>query len=693
MKKFLASLLVMVLAIALVPQGLFTIDVHAATSGDFTYSVSNGEATITDFPDDYSGALTIPSMLGGYPVTTIDGYALTGCENITSIIIPDSISHIFADAFWGCSALTSITVKEENPNFSSMDGVLFNKDKTILLLYPSGKTDTTYTIPHTVTTIGERAFGNAAHLQSINMGASVLSIEFQAFYGCSGISSITIGNSVARIGEQAFVSCTQLKTIILPISITTIHDSVFLFSQLDTVRYNGNVSDRNNINIGNHNEALLNATWYYNGDPFVTQIELIKRPKLYYLAGELFDPTGTVLRLHFSDGTSEDITIDHYDLYNNYFNTYYCKKLGASSRLEPLGGFGIEDLEILSYNFFDQRIDIDFFRKPIQSVSINDDAKNLVITITVLDNTTHTLTALGFIPRMGDSCPDGNHASAFGELITDQGVFHVGFLPNCDGSLRMEIDGKSSNTLVNGCDWYDMYMEKQWPTDGGNALWNMLSHFRSFNGIITNENIDSIIDYTTSVNTLEITDTSDGYILPNGNVALMGWYRGADLRNAIKKTFAVDSMDLSLSIHYDSKNDRYPVLGSGIVNDIHSLPSLTYKNGFWEMYWAEILTYPYSYARYDNEGRILRFSHGEPIITYGDPTDDMIVDSRDLVLIRKFMANFDYDTNTSTVEVAGGADTNGDGGIDARDLVLLRQYFANYDYDSGSSSVVLGPQN
>jgi len=70
-----------------------------------------------------------------------------------------------------------------------------------------------------------------------------------------------------------------------------------------------------------------------------------------------------------------------------------------------------------------------------------------------------------------------------------------------------------------------------------------------------------------------------------------------------------------------------------------------------------------------------------------------MIDSRDLVLIRKFMANFDYDTNTSTVEVAGGADTNGDGGIDARDLVLLRQYFANYDYDSGSSSVVLGPQN
>jgi len=78
---------------------------------------------------------------------------------------------------------------------------------------------------------------------------------------------------------------------------------------------------------------------------------------------------------------------------------------------------------------------------------------------------------------------------------------------------------------------------------------------------------------------------------------------------------------------------------------------------------------------------------------YGDASSDNMIDSRDLVLIRKFMANFDYDTNTSTVEVAGGADTNGDGGIDARDLVLLRQYFANYDYDSGSSSVVLGPQN
>ncbi len=76
---------------------------------------------------------------------------------------------------------------------------------------------------------------------------------------------------------------------------------------------------------------------------------------------------------------------------------------------------------------------------------------------------------------------------------------------------------------------------------------------------------------------------------------------------------------------------------------------------------------------------------------YGDANDDRTVNGQDLVLLRKYLAGYDYDTGASTITVGKGTDANGDGTINGKDLVMLRKYLANYDYDSGSSDVVLGP--
>ena len=83
---------------------------------------------------------------------------------------------------------------------------------------------------------------------------------------------------------------------------------------------------------------------------------------------------------------------------------------------------------------------------------------------------------------------------------------------------------------------------------------------------------------------------------------------------------------------------------------------------------------------------------GESEILYGDTNGDGSIDMKDVVLLRKYMANYDYDTESSSEVVEPGADANGDGSIDMKDVVLLRKYLANYDYDTNSSSVVLGPQ-
>lgn len=80
-----------------------------------------------------------------------------------------------------------------------------------------------------------------------------------------------------------------------------------------------------------------------------------------------------------------------------------------------------------------------------------------------------------------------------------------------------------------------------------------------------------------------------------------------------------------------------------------------------------------------------------PVILYGDANDDNSIDTKDLVLLRRYLANYNYDTNSSTVKIANGGDANGDGKIDTKDLVLIRRYLANYNYDTGSSTIVLGP--
>jgi len=77
---------------------------------------------------------------------------------------------------------------------------------------------------------------------------------------------------------------------------------------------------------------------------------------------------------------------------------------------------------------------------------------------------------------------------------------------------------------------------------------------------------------------------------------------------------------------------------------------------------------------------------------YGDATGDGVVDGFDVIRLKKYLANYDYETGTSTVEIAAGADANGDGTIDGFDVIRLKKYLANYDYETGSSTVVLGPQ-
>ena len=116
-------------------------------------------------------------------------------------------------AFSGCSSLANIEVAENNPNYSSENGVLYNKNKTVLIRYAIGKSDTEFIIPGSVTNIGKHAFEDCSSLTSVSIPEGVTSIGDDAFSRCSSLTSVSIPSSVTSIGDYAFWDCSSLADI------------------------------------------------------------------------------------------------------------------------------------------------------------------------------------------------------------------------------------------------------------------------------------------------------------------------------------------------------------------------------------------------------------------------------------------------------------------------------------------------
>lgn len=188
------------------------------------------ELTGYNFIDSEDGSLIIPSTteIAGktYTVTSIRSGALSNCEKITSVEIPATVNSIDGNPFPACTRLTKIIVSDENPAFCSVNGVLFNKDKTTLLIFPSGK-EGGYTIPSSVTDISNSAFAACINLFSVNIPNSVTSIGDGAFSGCSLLLSVEIPNSVTSISDGTFFNCISLTSVSILGSITSIGNSAF----------------------------------------------------------------------------------------------------------------------------------------------------------------------------------------------------------------------------------------------------------------------------------------------------------------------------------------------------------------------------------------------------------------------------------------------------------------------------------
>ena len=314
----LCACLLVVLAALWMPM-----EAKAETEGSYTYTVTDGKATITQCNTAVSGHIAVPNRLGGYPVTTIGKNAFAGCnklvrvtvsEGITTIeegafnecllldevTLPNGVTTIGANAFANCPKLGKVVVPNtvlfvDGTAFENSESLAYNEfgnakylgndeERYIILVEALSKDITTcqihenakliydkafyecsgltnIVIPDGVKTIGDNAFFRCTSLRKLTIGNGVTTIGEKAFSWCQGLTEVTVAESVTTISPEAFSACVKMTDILLPSGLTAIGEGVFNSCvKLQNIYFKG--TEGQWALIGG-NELVHNATVFY----------------------------------------------------------------------------------------------------------------------------------------------------------------------------------------------------------------------------------------------------------------------------------------------------------------------------------------------------------------------------------------------------------------------------------------------
>lgn len=295
-RKLLAIFTSVLLLCTMLPLG--AVNVLAAIYDPYlSYSIDDGEVTITGCATSVTGGLDIPSAINGYPVTSIRYNAFRDCSSLTSVRIPDGVTSIGNSAFEGCSSLTWVSIPD---SVTKIDSAAFRNCSSLTgMSIPDGVTSilpNTFwhcsslmwvIIPDSVIYICDGAFAGCSSLTSVNIPDGVTTIRIGAFQSCSSLTEVSIPDSVTYLAMSAFQSCYSLTGVSIPDGVTyiqsstfkdcssltwvSIHDDVISIggsafdgcNRLTDVYYGGCKEDRANIGFGKDNYDLLNAKWHY----------------------------------------------------------------------------------------------------------------------------------------------------------------------------------------------------------------------------------------------------------------------------------------------------------------------------------------------------------------------------------------------------------------------------------------------
>lgn len=276
-RKTLSLLLAVIMLLGSVP--LVSGGADTQIDGEWWYNVSDGKATLVFFNVTVTGAVTIPSYLGGYKVTAIDDGAFNNRKDITSVTIPDTVVTIGNEAFKGCS-LESVKIGK---NVTSIGEKAFHSCTSLKSV----------TIPDSVTSIGKDAFTNCTSLtetyigkglsavnqgffkncrslKTVTVSNGITTVDSEAFYGCTSLSVVTLPDSVTTIGGYAFKNCKNLRIINLGENLASIGYSAFNNCEsLTDVYFSGSTKDWKSVTVSNGNTELTEANLHILGDPII----------------------------------------------------------------------------------------------------------------------------------------------------------------------------------------------------------------------------------------------------------------------------------------------------------------------------------------------------------------------------------------------------------------------------------------